>query len=124
MNTRNLLMATLSIDGPEYILLREGQAVARWTAEEAWGDFVEALLKRVGLPVETVNADPTLLSFVDSLAAEEMDNSEWNFEQLVERIIKLFGVERLGQELTPEEIKRLKQEELVGGKDVCLRFRS
>lgn len=125
MNTRNLLMATLSIDGPEYILLlRDGQAVARWTAEEAWGDFVEALLKRIGLAVQTVDADPTVLSFVDQLTALEMDDFEWNFEQMLERIIALFGAEKLGKPLELAEIERLKREKLVGGQDVSLRFRS
>lgn len=124
MNTRNLVMATLSIDGPEYILLREGQAVARWTAEEAWGDFVEALLKRIGLAVQTVDADPTVLSFVDRLTALEMDDFEWNYEHLLERIIALFGAEKLGKPLELEEIEHLKREKLVGGQDVSLRLRS
>lgn len=76
---------------------------------------MEALLKRVGLPVETVNADPTVLSFV-------VGSRPWR--QMLERIIALFGADRLGQALTPEEVERLKAEELVGGEDVTLRFRS
>ena len=123
-SARNLLMATLSIDGPEYILLRDGQAVAQWTAEEAWGDFVEALLKRIGLPVQTVDADPTVLSFMDRLEALGMDDFEWDYAQMLERIIALFGVKKLGKPLEPEEIERLKREKLVGGQDVSLRFRS
>jgi hypothetical protein len=95
---------------PEYVLLRNHQAVATWTAGEAWGSFVKALLERVGFTVEEYDATPAVVSFGDFL---DEDGPGWTVPRLVELVAGRFGLGALTRPLSEAEREWLLGQDLL-----------
>lgn len=105
-----ILIQVDCLDCPEYVLLREGQAVAGWSAEEAWGSFVKNLLERLDHRVEVLDGTPAVASFLDALD----DDLDWTVTGLIERVAERFGVAALARPLSKGERKWLLTQDLMG----------
>lgn len=105
-----ILVQVKYFDQPEYILLQGSRAVATWTAEEAWGSFVKALLERLGFTVEVFDATPAVVSFGDFL---DEDGPEWTVPRLVELIVGRFGLGALTRPLSEAEREWLLGQDLL-----------
>lgn len=105
----NLIKVTC-FDEPEYVLLQHGRAVATWTAGEAWGSFVKALLERVGFTVEEYDATPAVVSFGDAL---DEDSPGWTVPRLVELVAGRFGLGALERPLSQGEREWLLGQDLL-----------
>lgn len=119
------LLKVTCYDEPEYLLLKENRVVARWSASEAWGAFVERLLERVvEEPIQTVDVTPVLQDLLERCN----ESLEVSLEALVESLIALYGLEGLFSErpLDEEKARALLQSglPLVDQRNVWLRFRS
>ena len=117
-----LLIKLTCFDEPEYLIFRQNRPVARWSATEAWENFILALLERLDLKVEVVNATPTVKSFADAMGEEE----EWETEALLAAVLEVFGPEALGRPLSPTHALAIRHSglPLVGNESVWLRYRS
>lgn len=84
------LLKVTCYDEPEYLLLKENRVVARWSASEAWGAFVERLLERVvEEPIQTVDVTPVLQDLLERCN----ESLEVSLEALVESLIALYGLD-------------------------------
>lgn len=117
-----LLIKLTCFDEPEYLIFQQNRPIARWSAGEAWGDFILALLERLDLKVEVVDATPTVESFADAMGEEE----EWETEALLAAVLEVFGPEALGRPLSPTHALTIRYSglPLVGNESVWLRYRS
>ncbi|GAO74257.1 MULTISPECIES: hypothetical protein [Meiothermus] len=117
-----LLIKLTCFDEPEYLIFRQNRPVARWSATEAWENFILALLERLDLKVEAVDATPTVTSFAEAAGEEE----EWETEALLAAVLEVFGPEALGRPLSPTHALAIRHSglPLVGTESAWLRYRS